>query len=67
MAAESRAVKKYKAILRARKRLEQRLEMIDWELDTLVPGAKEVAQLEETENIAIEVGEDAEGGDNPSA
>lgn len=36
------AIAKYRAVKRAEKRLIQRLEMIDWEYETLRPAVKEI-------------------------
>lgn len=38
---DTRTEKKLKAVLRAKKRLEQRLEYIDWEEDELIPRVNE--------------------------
>jgi hypothetical protein len=62
--AASRQEKKYIAIQRARRRLENRLADIDWELDVLLPQLKELRQLEEKEMLHVELaaeGDDAEG------
>lgn len=54
----TRAQKKFLAIQRAKKRLEQRLETIDWELDELQPALKELAELEQTQNVEIEMADE---------
>lgn len=58
--AYSRAQRKYLAIARAKKRLEQRLEMIDWELDELAPEVENIAVIEATDNLEIEAGDISE-------
>lgn len=50
----SRAKKKYIAIKRAQRRLQTRLEDIDWEYDVLLP---EVAELELTAASTLELPE----------
>lgn len=42
----SREQRKFVAIMRARRRLERRLEDIDWELDVLAPQVKEIGELQ---------------------
>lgn len=58
--AYSRAQKKYLAIARAKKRLEQRLEVIDWELDKLAPEIQRIAELEQASVVEIEAGDISE-------
>lgn len=51
----SRAQKKFLAIERAKRRLQHRLEDIDWELDDLAPKVAELAELEKSENVNVEL------------
>lgn len=53
----SRAQKKYVAVARARRRLQHRLDDIDWEMDVLAEEVKAIGELEETKVVEIEVGE----------
>lgn len=59
----SRAQKKFLAIKRAQRRLQHRLEDIDWELDELAPAVAEIKSLESTQKVEIEVGHEAEDQD----
>ena len=56
----SRAQKRYITIQRARRRLENRLADMDWELDELEPDVKQLGELEASENVTVELeaGED---------
>lgn len=56
----SRAQKKYLAIERAKRRLQHRLDDIDWELDELQPSVKELGMLEATQNVEVGVGDAGE-------
>lgn len=49
----SRAQKKVAAIERYKKRLEQRLEFIDWELDVLLPTLDHVRELESSNSVEV--------------
>lgn len=53
----SRAQKKFLAIERAKHRLRQRLETIDWELDELQGKLDELRELEQSQNLEIEMGD----------
>lgn len=59
----SRAQKKFLAIQRAKKRLEQRLDTIDWELDELQPDLQKLGELEQKKNVEIEIGDGTEDQD----
>jgi hypothetical protein len=52
----TRAQKKLMAIQRANRRLQGRLDDIDWELDYLAPKVAELAKLEASENVTVELG-----------
>lgn len=54
MATSSRAVKKYVAIERAKRRLAHRLDDIDWELDELTPAVEGLKKLE-ARNTVVDV------------
>ena len=51
----SRAQKKLLAVDRARRRLERRLEDIDWEIDVMTPKVKELGELEKKNNVTVEL------------
>ena len=55
----TRAQKKYVAIARAKRRLQHRLDDIDWEMDELAGEVAQLGELEKTQNLEIEAsGED---------
>lgn len=51
----SRAQKKLLAIKRAERRLQHRLDDIDWEMDEMAPQVQELGVLEEAENVTVEL------------
>lgn len=51
----SRAQKKLAAIKRAERRLQHRLDDIDWELDVLAVEMAEMAELESKEDVNVEL------------
>lgn len=51
----TRAQKKLLAIKRAERRLQHRLDDIDWELDALAPQVAELKELETKEVVQIEL------------
>jgi hypothetical protein len=51
----SRAQKKFITIERAKRRLQNRLSDIDWELDVLTPQVEELKALEASHNVEIGV------------
>jgi hypothetical protein len=53
--AGSRAQKKFVTIERAKRRLQHRLDDIDWEFDELAPAVAELSVLETTHNVEIGV------------
>lgn len=55
--AYSRAQRKLLAIERAKRRLQHRLDDIDWELDELMPAVKRVEKLEANHTVQIEAGD----------
>ena len=57
----SRAQKKFLAIQRAERRLQHRLDDIDWELDELAPEVAALKELESKENVVV--GLEAGSGD----
>lgn len=61
--AQSRAQKKFLAIKRAERRLQHRLDDIDYELDVLLPEVERIAELEKTQDVKIEL----ESGDEAKA
>ena len=58
--ASSRNERKLLAIERARRRLENRLADIDWELDVLAPKVASLRELEKAEDVTVEAGEPPE-------
>ena len=59
----SRNQKKLAAIERAKRRLQHRLDDIDWELDELQPQLKQIGELEKTNHLELEVGPEDLGED----
>lgn len=59
----SRSQKKVAAIERARRRLQHRLEDIDWELDELQPKLRQIGELEKTHTVELEAGPEDLGED----
>ena len=55
--AYSREQKKYIAVARARRRLERRLEDIDWELDVLADEVEQIGELAQSNQVEIGVGD----------
>lgn len=51
----SRAQKKLATIRRAERRLQNRLSDIDWELDELAPQLAELAELEKSKSVNVEL------------
>lgn len=51
----SRAQKKLLAFERAQRRLERRLDDIDWEIDYLTPKVEELKEIETKQNVTIEL------------